>query len=134
MAMSEPVMSWDGLIEDGRDRGFLVKTLYAVSTRPVNGLAPVLAVLDEHAAYQVKLEEEGIMFVAGPFSNIEENAWEGEGFFVYRASSREEAVRIAEGDPMHSSGARTFTVRTWLLNEGSFRVNVSYSTGKAEIQ
>lgn len=131
--MTEPTMDWENLIKDGRDRGFLVKKLYAVNTRPVNGLAPVLAVLDEHAAYQVKLEQEGIMFVAGPFSNIEETAWEGEGFFVYRADSREEAIRIAEADPMHSSGARTFTVRTWLLNEGSFRVNINYSTGKADI-
>jgi uncharacterized protein len=131
--MTEPTMDWNNLIKDGRDRGFLVKTLYAVSTVPVNGLAPVLAVLDEHAAYQVKLEEEGTMFVAGPFSSIDETEWEGEGFFVYRAESREEAIRIAEADPMHSSGARTFTVRTWLLNEGTFRVHINYSTGKAEI-
>jgi len=34
---------------------------------------------------------------------------------------------------MHSSGARTFRVRTWLLNEGSFRVQIDYSTGKVKI-
>lgn len=131
--MSEALMPWDRLIKDGKDRGFLVKRLYAIHTTPVNGLEPVLAVLDEHAAYQVKLEEEGVMFVAGPFSDIAESQWDGEGFFVYRAESREDAIKIAEADPMHSSGARTFTVRTWLLNEGTFRVHINYSTGKAEI-
>lgn len=131
--MTGPLMPWEKLIKDGKERGFLVKKLYAVNTTPVNGLEPVLAVLDEHAAYQVKLEEEGIMFVAGPFSNIDETGWDGEGFFVYRADSRQEAIKIAEADPMHSTGARTFTVRTWLLNEGTFRVHINYSTGKAEI-
>ncbi|MTD57288.1 YciI family protein [Amycolatopsis pithecellobii] len=131
--MTEPHMDWEQLIKDGRDRGFLTKRLYAVNTVPTNGLGPVLAVLDEHAAYQVKLEQEGVMWAAGPFANDAEDEWEGEGFFVYRAESKAEAIRYAEADPMHSSGARTFRVRTWLLNEGSFRVQVNYSTGRAEI-
>ena len=131
--MDEPKMSWQDLLQNGRDRGLLVKTLYAVSTKPVNGLGPVLAVIDEHVEWQVKLSEEGIMFAAGPFSNIDETEWDGEGFFIYRASSRDEAISIAERDPMHSSGARTFTVRTWMLNEGTFRVNINYATGRAEV-
>ena len=131
--MPEPKMSWDQLIKDGKDRGFLTKRLYAVTTVPTNGLGPVLAVLSEHAAYQVHLEELGVMWAAGPFANDAEDAWDGEGFFIYRADSKEEAIRYAEADPMHSSGARTFRVRTWLMNEGSFRVQIGYSTGKAQI-
>jgi uncharacterized protein YciI len=131
--MSDPKMPWDQLIKDGADRGFLTKRLYAVFTVPANGLGPVLAVLDEHAAYQVHLEELGVMFAAGPFANDAEDGWDGEGFFIYRADSKEEAIRYAEADPMHSSGARTFRVRTWLMNEGSFRVHINYSTGKAQI-
>lgn len=131
--MSEPKMLWKDLLQNGHDRGLLVKTLYAVSTVPTNGLGPVLAVVDEHVEWQRKLEAEGIMFAAGPFSNIEETEWDGEGFFIYRAASREEAISIAERDPMHSSGARSFTVRTWMLNEGTFRVNINYSTGRAEV-
>ncbi|MGV9350227.1 YciI family protein [Streptomyces spiralis] len=130
---SEPVMPWQQLIRDGRERGFLTKPLYAVFSTPVNGLGPVLEVLDEHAAFQVKLEEDGIMFVAGPLADDTEERWDGEGFFVYRASSRDEAIRIAEEDPMHRSGARTFRVRPWLLNEGSFRTRINYSTGHAQI-
>jgi uncharacterized protein YciI len=131
--MSEPTMPWEKLKTDGRDRGFLGKQLYAVNTVPVNGLGPVLAVLDEHAKYQVHLEEIGVMWAAGPFANDAGDAWDGEGFFVYRADSLEEAIKYAKADPMHSSGARSFRVRTWLLNEGSFHVRVNYSTGKADI-
>lgn len=131
--MTEPQMPWDELVKNGRDRAFLTKTLYAVNTVPTNGLGPVLAVLDEHADYQVHLEQQGVMWAAGPFANDSDDAWEGEGFFIYRAESKEEAIRYAEADPMHSSGARTFRVRTWLLNEGSFHVRVDYSTGRAHV-
>jgi hypothetical protein len=31
---------------------------------------------------------------------------------------------------MHQSGARDFHVRTWLLNEGSANLKVSFSTGR----
>jgi uncharacterized protein len=131
--MSEPTMPWDKLVKRGKDKGFLAKQFYAVNTVPANGLGPVLAVLDEHAKYQVHLEEIGVMWAAGPLANDEGDAWDGEGFFVYRAGSKEEAIRYAEADPMHSSGARTFRVRKWLLNEGTFQVRVNYATGKAEV-
>jgi uncharacterized protein YciI len=131
--VSEPAMPWEQLKNDGRARGFLVKQLYAVFSEPIDGLGPVLAVLDAHADYQVHLEEIGVMWAAGPFADDAEEGWEGEGFFVYRAESRQRAVEYAEADPMHSSGARRFRVRPWLLNEGSLQVRVNYSTGVAQV-
>jgi uncharacterized protein YciI len=125
--------SWDELIGVGAGRGLLAKRFYAVLTTPAGGLAPVLAVLDEHLAYQAELEQAGVLWAAGPFADDAEDRWDGEGFFVYRAVSKEGATRYAEADPMHSSGARTFRVRPWLLNEGSFRVHVDYSTGRADV-
>jgi hypothetical protein len=44
-----------------------------------------------------------------------------------------EATTIADSDPMHSSGARTFTIREWLLNEGTYTVQVFYSAGRPTI-
>jgi len=35
---------------------------------------------------------------------------------------------------MHKSGARNFTVRPWLLNEGSIQVSLNYSTGKFKLK
>lgn len=70
---------------------------------------------------------------AGPFWTDDETRWEGEGMEIIRATSLEEAQRIAEADPMHRSGARSFTIRPWLLNEGSVTVNIRYSDGSREI-
>ena len=53
---------------------------------------------------------------------------------IIRADSMEEATRIAEADPMHSSGARTFRIRSWLMNEGGFNLRVTFSDGKQRIE
>ena len=131
--MSESVMSWPDLLTECKERGLLAKRLYAVFTDPAHGPGPVLENLDEHLAYQAKLEAEGIMFAAGPFADDAEQEWPGSGMFVYRAESFAEAVKLAEADPMHSSGARSFTVRPWMLNEGTLTVRLNYAAGKTEI-
>ena len=52
---------------------------------------------------------------------------EGVGLIIYRAPSLEAARALAENDPMHSSGTRSFSIRRWLVNEGSISVNVKLS-------
>ena len=111
----------------------LRKQFYVVFTKPVKGLEPVMAVLEQHLAFQIDLEQRGIMFGAGPFWNDAEDAWEGEGMVILRAGSLAEAKATAAADPMHKSGARTFTVRPWLMNEGSVTVRITYSDGKREV-
>ncbi len=113
--------------------GMLRKQLYAVFTRPTNGMAPVMAAIKEHLEFQIDLERRGIMFGAGPFWNEAEDAWEGEGMVIVRAASLTEAKAIAASDPMHKCGARSYTVRPWLLNEGTLTVKLTYSDGKREI-
>jgi uncharacterized protein YciI len=112
----------------------LQKQLYAIFTTPASGLGPVFANLEEHLKYQVQIELDGIMYAAGPMWTDDEQSWEGEGLVVVRAASREEAVAIAERDPMHRSGARKFKVRPWLINEGSVTVRLDYSTQKFTIK
>jgi len=107
--------------------------LYAVFTKPSNGLAPVLEMLEKHLAYQVDLEQRGIMFGAGPFFAENEEDWEGAGMVIVRAGSLAEAKAIAAADPMHASGARSFTVRPWLLDEGTLTIKVTYSDGRRQI-
>ena len=113
--------------------GMLRKQLYAVFTKPTNGLGPVMANIGPHLEFQVKLERDGIMFGAGPFWADNEEDWHGEGMVIIRASSLADAKRIAGEDPMHKSGARSFTVRPWLMNEGSVTVKITYSDGKREV-
>lgn len=108
----------------------LQKQLYIIFTTPTGDLGPVLANLEEHLAFQVELEREGTMFAAGPLWNDEETEWHGEGMVVVRAGSRDEAIAIAERDPMHRCGARRFTVRPWLVNEGAMTFRLEMSSQK----
>jgi uncharacterized protein YciI len=110
------------IIALSRQKGFLAKQLYVVFTRPANGMEPVLENIEAHLAYQRSLEERGIMFAAGPHWTNDEKSWEGDGMVVIRANSLAEAKAIAEQDPMHSRGARTFTVRPWFVNEGTITI------------
>lgn len=131
--MSDQKFPWAQHVEKIRSRGVLGMQLYVVETTPTDGLGPVLDNLQEHLAYQKMLEETGVMFAAGPFADDDETEWSGAGMVVVRADSVKQAREIAAADPMHSSGARTYRVRPWLLNEGQINISVSYSNGKREI-
>jgi uncharacterized protein YciI len=114
-------------------KSMLQRQLYAIVTRPVNGLGPVLANLEDHLAFQVGLEEQGVLFAAGPMWTDDEAGWEGDGMVVIRAENRAAAEAIAGRDPMHARGARSFTVRPWMVNEGRVTLRLDYSTQKFEV-
>ncbi len=130
--MSEPVVKVEDILN--ASKGMLQKQLYVVFTTPTNGLGPVMENVGPHLKFQVELEEKGIMFGAGPFWTDDEKNWEGDGMVIIRAGSLDEARKIAESDPMHQCGARSFTVRPWLLNEGTLTLKVRYSDGSREVQ
>ena len=129
--MSAPKITKNDILD--ASRGMLQKPLYAVFTEPTAGMGPVMANIEAHLAFQVALEQKGIMFAAGPFWADDETTWNGEGMVLIRADSLAHARQIAQIDPMHSSGARRFTVRPWLLNEGRMTIAVDYSTGNYAI-
>ena len=129
--MSEPQISVQDILN--ARAGCLQKQMYVYFTTPVNGLVPVMENLDDHLKFQVELEQKGVMFGAGPFWTDDEQRWEGEGMIIIRAGSLAEAREIAASDPMHASGARTFTIRPWLMNEGSVTMRVTYSDGGREV-
>lgn len=116
-----------------KSKGTLQKQFYVVFTTPTNGLGPILENLKEHLEFQTSLETRGIMFGAGPFWDDTDQEWHGDGMVIIRAGSMDEAREIAEGDPMHSSGARSFTIRPWLMNEGTVTIKVNFSDGSREI-
>jgi len=104
---------------------FLGKEMYLVITRPVR--SPEIAKrLPDHLAHQVELERRGILFAAGPLYPRDSNMPEA-GMFVLRAGSFEEAEAIANTDPLHVAGLRTFTLQKWRVNEGSITLTVNYS-------
>ena len=117
-------MTWNELIELCRrqDLNLMTKELYIVFSDPTNGLGPVLENLDDHLAYQIRLQNDGVMFAAGPLAGEGGSEYLGNGIFVYHAESMDHAVQIAASDPMHMAGARRFRVLPWLLNEGDLRI------------
>jgi uncharacterized protein YciI len=131
--MSEKPVSAADIIKVSRENGYLARQLYAVFSTPTDGMGPVMANLEVHLQHQVAMEKSGLMFAAGPFWTQDEQHWEGEGMFVLRAESMAHANELAAADPMHKSGARSFRVRPWLVNEGSITVKMNFSTGKAEL-
>lgn len=131
--MSESSVPAADIINECRTRGYLAKQLYAVFTRPINGIGPVMENLAVHLAYQEQLEREGIMVAAGPHWTDDEKDWEGDGLVIYRANSLAEAEAIAAKDPMHANGARTFHVRPWLLNEGTITIQLGFATGRFKL-
>ena len=109
-------------------KGMLQRQLYAIFTTPTDGLGPVFANIEEHLKFQVQLEQDGILYAAGPMWTDDEEHWEGEGLVVVKAASRAKAIAIAERDPMHKAGARSFRVRPWLINEGSVTITLNNSS------
>jgi uncharacterized protein YciI len=132
--MLENGPTWDEMVSQCDELGLLAKKLYVVFTSPVNGLGPIMEILDEHLAYQNKIQNEGIMFGAGPFSDDAEENWDGEGMVIIRAGSMAMAKKIADNDPMHKSGARSYRIRPWLLNEGKMTVELKFSNKTMEIK
>ncbi len=111
--------AWNEYKKIARERGALALELYVVESTPAVDPTKLQAVLSEHLSYQRTMEAEGRLFLAGPLSDDSGDQMQGNGLIIYRASSMDEARSIAEADPMHAKGARTFRLRKWLVNEGS---------------
>jgi uncharacterized protein YciI len=131
--MAGPVVAADDVKAICQKEGFLAKQVYVVFTTPTGGMEAVMATLNEHLAFQVELEAQGIMVAAGPHWTDDEKEWKGEGMVVIRAGSLAEAKEIAAGDPMHKSGARKFVVRPWFVNEGTITVRLNFSKKSFEM-
>ena len=129
--MAGPEISKDDILQ--ASDGMLQKQLYMYHTFPTDGLGPVMDNIGPQLEFQISLEERGIMFGAGPFWDETEKIWEGEGMVIIRAGSLAEAKEIADSDPMHACGARQYTMRPWLMNEGTVTTKLRYSDGSREV-
>lgn len=111
--------AWNEYKETARSRGALAFELYVVESTPSSQPEEMQETLPRHLAYQKAMEVEGKLFLAGPLSDNTGEKLLGSGLIIYRAQSMEDAAALAENDPMHQEGRRTFTLRKWLVNEGS---------------
>jgi len=124
---------WADYKRIARERGALALELYIVNSTPAGPEADLPGTLPDHLAYQAELEAAGKLAFAGPVSDSSGEEMMGEGMIVYRAGSMEEARVLADDDPMHRRGVRTYTLRRWLINEGSFTLSVGLSGSKIEL-
>jgi len=130
----EPKMpTWKEYKSHAQERGALALELYAVESTPSEDGPPVPEVLPDHLAYQKALEIAGNLAFAGPLSDDTGELMQGTGLIIYRADSLAQARALAEGDPMHKTGARRFRLRRWLINEGSLQLSVGLSTNTVKL-
>lgn len=130
----ENMVAWNDYKAEAKSRGALAYELYTAISMPTGDPAAVRAVLQDHLAYIRQLEVGGQLVMAGPLSDESGEEMIGAGQIVLRANSLEEARSLADGDPMHSSGARAYTMRKWLINEGNLKVSIGLSTGEISLK
>ena len=90
-------------------------------------------VLPAHLAYIAELEAEGALAFAGPLSDESGENMEGMGMVVFRAESFEAAKAMMEDDPNRREGVKTYVLRRWMINEGSFELSVKLGAKRATL-
>jgi len=106
--------------------------LWVITTRNVVDRENTAPLLQAHIDHQVRLEKDGVLFGAGPLRNPDGSRGDL-GLIIIRAASAEEAKRIADSDPMHKAGARTYTLHEWTLNEGRITISVDFSDQRCRL-
>ena len=127
------MVAWNEYKTVARERGALAFEVFVAESTPVKAPEKLKAVLPDHLAYIKSLEEAGKIVMAGPVSDATGEEMQGAGMLILRAASMDEARELAANDPMHATGARTFTLKKWLVNEGCVKVSVGLSTGTVEL-
>lgn len=104
----------------------LKRRLFVCLSEPAGPAEAEVPVLPEHLRYLIGLEQQGVLFAAGPF--IEGGRPGQRAMYVVRADSAEAARAIVSEEPFHRRGMRTFTLHEWSLNEGRVTLNVDFSS------
>ena len=127
------MVAWTEYKQAAIARGSLALELFVVISTPEKSPEEVKAVLPSHLAYQAEQEQLGNLALAGPLSDDSGEQMQGTGMIIYRASSLEAATELAGKDPMHSTGTRSFTIRRWLVNEGSLQLDIKLSAQSVQL-
>jgi len=126
--------AWNDYKKMAKERGSLALELYVVESTLAKTPDELQATLPAHLAYQQEQEIAGFLAFAGPLSDPTGELILGTGLIVYRANSMEQARQIADADPMHATGTRSYTLRKWLINEGNVQLNVGLSSNQVSLK
>ncbi len=122
-------MNWEEYGAACRESGSIALQVFACQSAMINHGPPPADVMQRHKAYVKDMEAQGKLFLAGPLSDETGTQMGGKGLLVFRADTIEEARALADGDPMHSEGVRSYTLTAWRLNEGMPIPGIRFSTG-----
>lgn len=125
---------WEEYKEIARERGSLAFELFVVESTPAAAPDALKETLPRHLAYLKEMEKTGRLFLAGPLSDDTGEQMIGAGLLMYRAQTMDEARELARNDPMHAEGIRTFTLRKWLINEGSPSFEMRLGDNRVELK
>lgn len=125
--------AWAEYKQEAEKRGSLALELYVVVSTPAKSPEELKKNLPAHLAYQAEQEQSGSLALAGPLSDPSGELMEGVGMIIYRADSLEAATALADNDPMHKTGTRQYTIRRWLVNEGSFQLDIKLSAQSVKL-
>lgn len=125
--------SWNTYKAEAHARGSLAFELFVVISTPAAAPEAIKENLPDHLEYQNRLEREGSLAFAGPMSDETGTQMQGMGLIIYRAASFEDARALADADPMHVAGARSYTLRRWMINEGRISLSVGLSEQTATL-
>ena len=107
-------------------RGMLKKKLFVVLSKAHCSPDQLKAVLPRHLEYMIALERQDVVFASGPLT-ADDGSMRGDGLTIIRATSLDEARKIASADPFYTDGLRGFEVREWTVMEGSLGIKVNLS-------
>lgn len=79
----------------------------------------------DHYRWIIDLEKQGKVYASGPLFNRDGS--QAAGMTVFRVDSFEEAEMLAQGDPFVVSGAVTYILQEWQINEGRLNISVDLS-------
>lgn len=101
------------------------KKQYYLMFRTVENPDRIPGVLLSHYEWMIAMEKEGHVFASGPI--FDKGGEQGVGLTVFRAENWEQAEALAAGDPFVQSGAVTFEIKRWQVNEGRIKVSIDFS-------
>jgi hypothetical protein len=111
-------------------RALLGRDYWLVLSAPADSTsgADIERQVENHVAWLLKLEAEGVVFLSGPLVSGP-GTGPGSGLTVLRADSAQHAAAIAATDPFVLAGLRTFEIFGWRVNEGAIAIQLSLGTG-----
>ena len=127
------MVAWLEYKQAAQERGSLALELFVAISTPVKSADQLKSQLPAHLDYQAKLEQSGALAFAGPLSDDTGEQMQGTGMIVYRAQTLDAARALADADPMHHSGTREYTLRRWLVNEGSLTLDIKLSAQQVKL-